>query len=116
MGPSPVFSTEVNIGIAAASVEGSGDPFLNTWTSHRLVAAPADVTRTTGQVAHMCRYGRAGSCLGCAFAAMPGDVEQPPLATGLDHMEGYLDIMPKGFRFLLSDEDIDSLVAFLLTQ
>ncbi len=31
-------------------------------------------------------------------------------------VEGYSDIMPKGFRFLLSEEDIDSLVAFLLTQ
>jgi mono/diheme cytochrome c family protein len=31
-------------------------------------------------------------------------------------VEGYSDIMPKGYRFLLSEEDIDSLVAFLLTQ
>ena len=32
-------------------------------------------------------------------------------------VEGYSDgTMPKGFRFLLSEEDIDSLVAFLLTQ
>ncbi len=31
-------------------------------------------------------------------------------------VEGYSDIMPKGFRFLLSEEDIDNLVAFLLTQ
>jgi hypothetical protein len=31
-------------------------------------------------------------------------------------VEGYSDIMPKGFKFLLSEEDIDSLVAFLLTQ
>ncbi len=31
-------------------------------------------------------------------------------------VEGYSDFMPKGFRFLLSEEDIDNLVAFLLTQ
>jgi mono/diheme cytochrome c family protein len=31
-------------------------------------------------------------------------------------VEGYSDIMPKGFKILLSGEDIDSLVAFLLTQ
>ncbi len=31
-------------------------------------------------------------------------------------VEGYSDIMPKGFKILLSEEDIDSLVAFLLTQ
>jgi mono/diheme cytochrome c family protein len=31
-------------------------------------------------------------------------------------VEGYSDNMPKGYRFLLSEEDIDSLVAFLLTQ
>jgi mono/diheme cytochrome c family protein len=31
-------------------------------------------------------------------------------------VEGYSDLMPKGFRFLLSEEDIDNLVAFLLTQ
>ncbi len=31
-------------------------------------------------------------------------------------VEGYSDFMAKGFRFLLSEEDIDGLVAFLLTQ
>jgi cytochrome c oxidase subunit 2 len=31
-------------------------------------------------------------------------------------VEGYSDFMQKGFRFLLSEEDVDSLVAFLLTQ
>ncbi len=31
-------------------------------------------------------------------------------------VEGYADTMPKGFKILLSEEDIDSLVAFLLTQ
>ncbi len=31
-------------------------------------------------------------------------------------VEGYSDFMLKGFRFLLSEEDIDNLVAFLLTQ
>jgi len=32
-------------------------------------------------------------------------------------VEGYFaDAMPKGFEILLSEEDIDSLVAFLLTQ
>ena len=31
-------------------------------------------------------------------------------------VEGYSDFMPKGFRILLSEEDIDNLVAFLLTQ
>ncbi len=31
-------------------------------------------------------------------------------------VEGYSDIMQKGYRFLLSEEDIDNLVAFLLTQ
>ncbi len=31
-------------------------------------------------------------------------------------VEGYSDGMPKGFKILLSGEDIDSLVAFLLTQ
>ena len=31
-------------------------------------------------------------------------------------VEGYSDLMPKGFKFLLSEEDIDNLVAFLLTQ
>ncbi len=31
-------------------------------------------------------------------------------------VEGYSDGMPKGFRFLLSEEDVDNLVAFLLTQ
>ena len=31
-------------------------------------------------------------------------------------VEGYSDFMPKGFRFLLSEEDVDGLVAFLLTQ
>ncbi len=32
-------------------------------------------------------------------------------------VDGYLaDAMPKGFKFLLSEEDIDNLVAFLLTQ
>ena len=31
-------------------------------------------------------------------------------------VEGYSDHMPKGFRFLLSEEDIDSLIAFILTQ
>ena len=32
-------------------------------------------------------------------------------------VDGYLpDSMPKGFKILLSEEDIDSLVAFLLTQ
>ncbi len=31
-------------------------------------------------------------------------------------VEGYSDFMPKGFRILLNGEDIDSLVAFLLTQ
>ena len=31
-------------------------------------------------------------------------------------VEGYSDWMPKGNRFLLSEEDIDGLVAFLLTQ
>ncbi|MCZ6461964.1 MAG: cytochrome c [Actinobacteria bacterium] len=31
-------------------------------------------------------------------------------------VEGYSDTMPKGFKVLLSDEDIDGLVAFLLTQ
>jgi cytochrome c5 len=30
-------------------------------------------------------------------------------------VEGYSDFMPKGFRFLLSEEDVDGLVAFLLT-
>ncbi len=30
--------------------------------------------------------------------------------------EGYSDAMPKGFKILLSEEDIDSLVVFLLTQ
>jgi cytochrome c2 len=29
---------------------------------------------------------------------------------------GYSDFMLKGFRFLLSEEDIDDLVAFLITQ
>ncbi len=31
-------------------------------------------------------------------------------------VEGYSDLMPKGFKILLSEEDIDGLVAFLLTQ
>jgi mono/diheme cytochrome c family protein len=32
-------------------------------------------------------------------------------------VEGYsANLMPKGFKFLLSEEDIDGLVAFLLTQ
>ncbi len=31
-------------------------------------------------------------------------------------VEGYSDAMPKSFRILLSEEDIDNLVAFLLTQ
>jgi mono/diheme cytochrome c family protein len=31
-------------------------------------------------------------------------------------VESYPDYMPKGFRILLSEEDIDNLVAFLLTQ
>ena len=31
-------------------------------------------------------------------------------------VEGYRDIMPKGFKILLGEEDIDGLVAFLLTQ
>ena len=31
-------------------------------------------------------------------------------------VEGYSDFMPKGYRFLLSEEDLDNLVAFLLTQ
>jgi mono/diheme cytochrome c family protein len=32
-------------------------------------------------------------------------------------VEGYsANLMPKGFKFLLSEEDIDDLVAFLLTQ
>lgn len=31
-------------------------------------------------------------------------------------VEGYSDAMPKGFKILLSEEDIDNLVAFLLTQ
>ncbi len=31
-------------------------------------------------------------------------------------VEGYSDFMPKGFRILLSEEDIDNLVAFILTQ
>jgi len=32
-------------------------------------------------------------------------------------VEGYLaNRMPKSFKFLLSEEDVDSLVAFLLTQ
>jgi cytochrome c len=32
-------------------------------------------------------------------------------------VQGYSDnLMPKGFKFLLSEEDIDNLVAFLLTQ
>ncbi len=31
-------------------------------------------------------------------------------------VEGYSDLMPGIFSFLLSEEDIDSLVAFLLTQ
>ncbi len=32
-------------------------------------------------------------------------------------VDGYLvDAMPKGYRFLLSEEDIDNLLAFLLTQ
>jgi mono/diheme cytochrome c family protein len=31
-------------------------------------------------------------------------------------VEGYSDNMPKGFKILLSEEDIDGLVAFLLTQ
>jgi mono/diheme cytochrome c family protein len=30
-------------------------------------------------------------------------------------VDGYSDFMPKGFRFLLSEEDVDGLVAFLLT-
>ncbi len=30
-------------------------------------------------------------------------------------VEGYSDFMPKGYKILLSGEDIDSLVAFLLT-
>ena len=30
-------------------------------------------------------------------------------------VEGYSDFMPKGFKILLSGEDIDGLVAFLLT-
>ena len=33
-----------------------------------------------------------------------------------DVVDGYSDGMPKGFKLLLSEEDIDSLVAFLLTQ
>ena len=31
-------------------------------------------------------------------------------------VEGYSDFMPKGFEILLSEEDIDNLVGFLLTQ
>ena len=31
-------------------------------------------------------------------------------------VEGFDDIMPKGYRILLSEEDIDDLVALLLTQ
>jgi mono/diheme cytochrome c family protein len=31
-------------------------------------------------------------------------------------VEGYSDYMLKGYRFLLSEEDIDNLVVFLLTQ
>ena len=31
-------------------------------------------------------------------------------------VEGFADSMPKGLRILLSEEDIDNLVAFLLTQ
>ena len=31
-------------------------------------------------------------------------------------VEGYSDLMPKGYKNLLSEEDIDGLVAFLLTQ
>jgi cytochrome c oxidase subunit 2 len=31
-------------------------------------------------------------------------------------VEGYSDFMLKGYRFLLSEEDIDNLVVFLLTQ
>ncbi len=31
-------------------------------------------------------------------------------------VEGFIDAMPKSFRILLSEEDIDDLVAFMLTQ
>jgi len=31
-------------------------------------------------------------------------------------VEGFSDSMPKSFRFLLSEEDVDAVVAFLLTQ
>ncbi len=31
-------------------------------------------------------------------------------------VEGYSDFMPKGYKILLSEEDIDNLVAFILTQ
>jgi hypothetical protein len=31
-------------------------------------------------------------------------------------VEGYPDGMPKAYKILLSEEDIDNLVAFLLTQ
>ena len=31
-------------------------------------------------------------------------------------VEGFMDAMPKSFRILLSEEDIDDLVAFMLTQ
>ena len=40
-----------------------------------------------------------------------------PLDPAAYIVEGYLaDSMAKGYRFLLSEEDIDGLVAFLLTQ
>ena len=31
-------------------------------------------------------------------------------------VEGFIDAMPKNYRILISEEDIDALVAFLLTQ
>ncbi|MCH8984917.1 MAG: hypothetical protein IH943_12620 [Acidobacteria bacterium] len=31
-------------------------------------------------------------------------------------VEGHSDFLPKGYKILLSEEDIDNLVAFLLTQ
>jgi hypothetical protein len=31
-------------------------------------------------------------------------------------VEGFDDYMMKGYRFMLSEEDVDALVAFLLTQ
>ena len=59
-------------------------------------------------------YGRAGD-------RVPGLSAQDYLRQSIEDpaafiVEGYSDFMPKGYRILLSGEDIDGLVAFLLTQ